>query len=340
MKLLTVTIPCYNSAAYMRRAVDSVLPGGDEIEILIIDDGSTDDTGAIADEYARRYPHIVRVIHQENGGHGEGINQGIRHARGLYFKTLDSDDRLDERCLPDFMDLLREHADEKTRVDLVVNDYVYDRPEKQAVYRIRYGRMFPPGKPVSWQDAGRFLMGNQFMIHAVCYRTQLLRDMNLELPRHVFYEDNLYIYRPLPYTKTVLYAPYPLYGYFVGRADQSTSPDVILKRLSNVERIAEEMCCSYRWEELCRQPRNLRDYMLSNICGYLCTASAQEFMTRTEEGRKLHRKMFDTIRAFDPELDRHIRRHPLGWAASREGPLGRSLIVLCYHLVRSFIHVN
>lgn len=86
MKLLTVTVPCYNSAAYMRRSVDSLLDGGEKIEIIIIDDGSTDSTGKIADEYEEKYPQIVKVIHQQNGGHGEGINQGVIHAEGNLFQ--------------------------------------------------------------------------------------------------------------------------------------------------------------------------------------------------------------------------------------------------------------
>ena len=324
MKLLTITIPCYNSEAYMRGAVDPLLSAGDELEVLIIDDGSTDGTGKIADEYEARYPGIVRVIHQENGGHGEGINQGVRNARGIYFKTLDSDDRIDPECLKGFLSMLREHAEEGKRADLVVNDYVYDRPGKQAVHRIRYSRMFPARRLITWQEAGRFLMSNQFMIHAVCYRTELLREMKLDLPKHVFYEDNLS----------------PLYGYFVGRADQSPSDEIILKRLDNVTMIAETMCCSYTWEEMNRQPRNLRDYMLSNICGNLCTASAQQFLSGSEKGLALHARMFETIRSFDPELYRRIRRHPLGFAASWKGAAGRKALVFFYRLVRSFIHVE
>ena len=82
MKLLTVTVPCYNSQDYMERCIDSLLPGGEDVEIIIVDDGSTDRTGEIADEYARKYPEIVRVIHQENGGHGEAVNAGLRNAQG------------------------------------------------------------------------------------------------------------------------------------------------------------------------------------------------------------------------------------------------------------------
>ena len=94
MKLLTVTVPCYNSQDYMEKCIESILPGGERVEIIIIDDGSKDNTGRIADELAEKHPSVIRVIHQENGGHGEGINQGLSHATGRYFKTVDSDDTL------------------------------------------------------------------------------------------------------------------------------------------------------------------------------------------------------------------------------------------------------
>lgn len=87
MKLLTVTVPCYNSQDYMENCIKSLLPGGERVEIIIIDDGSKDNTGRIADEYAEKCPSIVRVIHQENGGHGEGINQGLKQATGTYFSV-------------------------------------------------------------------------------------------------------------------------------------------------------------------------------------------------------------------------------------------------------------
>ena len=96
MRLITFTVPCYNSEAYMDKCIHSLLPAGNEAEIILVDDGSTDATGAIADRYAAEYPDMIRVIHQENGGHGEGVNQGIRNATGRYFKVVDPDDWLDE----------------------------------------------------------------------------------------------------------------------------------------------------------------------------------------------------------------------------------------------------
>ena len=123
MKLLTVTVPCYNSQDYMEKCIQSLLPGGNRVEIIIIDDGSKDNTGKIADEYARKFPDIVRVIHQENGGHGEGINQGLKHATGTYFKVVDSDDTLSPD-FPKFLDALEE-CERQGGVDMVVTNYYY-----------------------------------------------------------------------------------------------------------------------------------------------------------------------------------------------------------------------
>ena len=113
-KLLTCVVPCYNSAAYMERAVDSLLAGGEEMEVLIVDDGSTDGTGEIADRLAAAYPSVVKVHHQENGGHGSALNYGMAHAGGLYFKVVDSDDRMVKENLPGLMDLLRNHTSLET----------------------------------------------------------------------------------------------------------------------------------------------------------------------------------------------------------------------------------
>lgn len=95
-KCLTVTVPCYNSESYLERCVESLLKERDGLEIILVDDGSTDRTGQLADQYARAYPDVVRVVHKKNGGHGSGVNAGLMLANGIYFKVVDSDDWLDE----------------------------------------------------------------------------------------------------------------------------------------------------------------------------------------------------------------------------------------------------
>ena len=120
MKLLTFAIPCYNSQDYMEHCIDSILPGGDDVEILIIDDGSKDRTAEIADAYEAKYPGIVRAIHQENGGHGEAVNAGIRNATGLFFKVVDSDDWVDEEAYKQILKKLKEFAGGPTTLDMML----------------------------------------------------------------------------------------------------------------------------------------------------------------------------------------------------------------------------
>ena len=95
MKYITFAVPCYNSESYMRRCIDSLLIGGRDVEIILINDGSTDGTARIADEYQLAHPDIVRAVHKANGGHGSGVNKGLELARGIYYKVVDSDDCLD-----------------------------------------------------------------------------------------------------------------------------------------------------------------------------------------------------------------------------------------------------
>ena len=181
MKLLTVTVPCYNSQDYMRHCIESLLPGGERVEILIIDDGSKDDTGRIADEYAEKYPTIVRVIHQENGGHGEGINQGLRHAAGTYFKVVDSDDWLSDD-FPAFLDLL-EQCEARGGVDLAVTNYYYVHSDGIGDRSINYSSVLPEGRVFTWADTRPFRIHQMLTIHSCTFRSENMRKWGCELPK-------------------------------------------------------------------------------------------------------------------------------------------------------------
>ena len=337
MKLLTVTVPCYNSAAYMARCIDSILSGGDALEIIIVDDGSTDETGAIADGYATRYPDRVQVIHQPNGGHGEGINQGIAHAQGLYYKVVDSDDRLEASALGKLMTTLGELSTLDAPPDLIVHNYVYDRAEQNAVFAVNYRAVMHPDRVLTWDEVHRFPVHKQFMIHALIYRTQLLRDMGLVLPRHTFYEDNLYIYQPLPHTRTLYYLDQPLYGYFIGRADQSIAEKNILRRLDQVSAIAEQMITTYTLAQLQALPKCLCGYMLNNCAGMLVTTSALQFIADNEASMAMNHHMWQSIRTFDEALYQKLRTNLLGRITLLPGAAGRRTLVHGYRFVRKLI---
>ena len=144
MKLLSIAVPCYNSEAYMRNCIESLLPGGEEVEIIIVDDGSTKDrTPQIADEYAAKYPTIVKVVHQENGGHGEAVNTGLKNSTGVYFKVVDSDDWLDAESYQKVLKKLGELVRAGDAVDMVICNYVYDKQGVKHKRTIRYTTAFP-----------------------------------------------------------------------------------------------------------------------------------------------------------------------------------------------------
>ena len=164
-KLLSVAIPCFNSQDYVRRAVDSLLPGRDKVEIIVVDDGSTDDTSKIAEEYTEKYPGTVRLIKKENGGHGDAVMTGLANATGLYFRVLDSDDWLDESSLLKLLDVLEEMRDPEKAADLVITNYVYEKVNEGRSHPINYRKTLPAGRLFGWDEVKmvrRFISADAF----------------------------------------------------------------------------------------------------------------------------------------------------------------------------------
>ena len=145
--------------------------------------------------------------------------QGLRHAAGLYYKVVDSDDRLDPKALDALLARMRKHIAENQSVDMYVCNYVYDHWDGSERKVMRYNNVFPEEKIVTWDETRRFLVTQYLMMHSVIYRTEFLRDCGITLPKHTFYVDNLYMYQPFPYVKSLYYMNLDLYLYFIGRAE-------------------------------------------------------------------------------------------------------------------------
>ena len=326
MKLLTLVVPSYNVESFLRRCVERMVSAGPELDVLIVDDGSVDGTPALADALAAEYPDIVRVIHQENGGHGEGLNQGIRCAQGLYLKSVDADDRIDPDSLRAMLDLLRDHATPDTWADLVINDYVYDHPDRENVFQVRYNHVFHADRRDTWETCRRFPIWKQFMIHSMCYRVALLREHAYTLPKHTFYEDNLYIYQPLPWVKTVLYLPRPLYGYTVAQENQSVSEKNLLRRMDQNTNMVTQMICTWTWAQMQPLAPHLRSYMISFLSGQILNVTVLHERANSPESREMNRVMWEKIRSFDPELYRRLRHHPSAAVITLPDPRFRRLV--------------
>ena len=171
MKLLSITVPCYNSQDYLDKCVDSLLVGGEEVEILLVNDGSADHTRQIAEAYAEKYPTIVKVINKENGGHGSAINAGIAAATGLFFKVVDSDDWVNAEAYRKVLDTLSELVGGSRGLDMLVSNFVYEKAGAKRKKVMQYRHAFPKDRIFGWNEMHRLHKGQYILMHSVIFRT-------------------------------------------------------------------------------------------------------------------------------------------------------------------------
>ena len=339
MKLITFTVPCYNSAAYMDRCVETLLPAGEEAEIILVDDGSKDDTGKIADAYAEKYPNIVKVIHQENGGHGEGVNQGIRNASGMYFKVVDSDDWLDAEALQKVMQTLRGFAAMEQPVDLLMCNYVYEHVVDNTHHTVSYKSILPQDRVFAWDEIGRFPPSQNILMHTVIYRTQILRDSGLELPKHTFYVDNVFVYQPLPQVKTIYYMNLDLYRYFIGREDQSVNEANMIKRVDQQLRVTRIMMNAVDVYALPPEQAKLRAYMLNYFSMMMAISSIFLTLDGSKEALAKRRQLWDDLKAHDGHLYRRCR-FSVAEGCNLPGWLGSKISIGGYRIAQKIFKFN
>lgn len=340
MKLITFAVPCYNSAAYMAHCIDTLLYAGPESEIILVNDGSKDDTGAIADQYAAKHPDRIRVIHQENGGHGEGVNQGLRHATGLYYKVVDSDDWLDIPALHQMMETLRSFAKMQHPVDMLICNYVYENVDLGSQKVMRYTNVFPENRIFTWRETHRFYPSQYLLMHSVIYRTALLRDCGLTLPKHTFYVDNIFVFQPLPYVQTMYYLNVDLYRYFIGRQDQSVNERVMITRVDQQVRVTRLMIESHQLRPLMQQERKLARYMINYLAMMMSISSIFLILANTDESLEKRNALWEYLRSIDPYLHNILKYRSFSAFTNFPGYQGRRLSLSLYRLARRIYKFN
>ncbi|MGN0142799.1 MAG: glycosyltransferase family 2 protein [Roseburia sp.] len=337
MKLLTFAIPCYNSQDYMENCIESLLPGGEDVEILIVNDGSKDSTADIANAYEKKYPGIVRAIHQENGGHGEAVNAGIRNATGLYFKVVDSDDWVDQEAYQQVLSKLRELAGGERTLDMFIANYVYEKEGAKRKKVMRYTAL-PKDRLFTWNETGRFHKGQYILMHSVIYRTQLLRECGLELPKHTFYVDNIYVYKPLPSVKNMYYMDVDFYRYYIGREDQSVNEKVMIGRIDQQIRVNKIMVDEFDLWKISN--RKLRHYMFNYLEIITVISTIMLIRSGTEENLEKKRELWKYIKDKDLRLFHHLRNGIMGNAMNLPGKGGRKISVAAYKLSQKIVGFN
>lgn len=254
-KILSVCVASYNVEKYIAKTLDSCMNPVvlDKLEVIIVNDGSTDGTAEIAERYVQTAPGTFVLINKENGGYGSAVNAGIRTAKGKYFRLLDGDDWFDSDGFAEFIGVL-ENADE----DMIIT---------------RFRRVFDSDGHSEERDEGKnipFVTGTfdqlpddaWFTMHAVTYRTSLLQESGITITEHCYYTDQEYDLLPLRDVSTLRIVPVTVYCYRIGRSGQSVSvagmekhyseQSVVLKRLYAVysdahKRKTKKDCYIYRY---------------------------------------------------------------------------------------------
>lgn len=338
-KLITYAIPCYNSAEYMDACIESILACNrpDDIEIIVVDDGSTkDNTLEKAQAWESTNPGVVRAIHQENAGHGAAVMTGLENARGLYFKVVDSDDWLDNDANVAMLDKL---ASFDEPLDLMLVNYVYEHTADNTSEVMSYHRMLPEGRIFTWDECGHFGLTKYILMHSVIYRTQMLRDCGLTLPRHTFYVDNIFVYVPLPNCERIYYMDVDLYRYFIGREDQSVNESVMIGRIDQQLRVTRTMIDSFLLERDVKSPR-LRSYMRNYLTMMMVICTVFSMMSDREDKEQLRAGIWKYLREHDYQTYVKIRRSVMGVGTHLPGKAGDRVLLSAYHIAQKVFKFN
>jgi len=256
-KIITFSIAAYNIEKYIDECVGSLLNIGknDEIELLIINDGSSDDTAVIAREYERKYPGTVRLINKENGGHGSTINKGIEEARGKYFRALDGDDWVNSSETSKLIERLKE-----TEADAVICNYT-DCYSEEKVPSVLFSSL-ENNRVYSLSEIDR--LSGWIRYHAVIFKTDILQDNKILLDEHCFYVDTEYLVYSMAHVNNIIYFDFNIYCYRRDNEAQSINQQSRMRNILHSKKVAISLL-RYFVRNKMKYDRGRREYIMSGI---------------------------------------------------------------------------
>lgn len=344
-KTLTFVVPTFNMQMYLERCVNSLIStDSDDIEVLIVDDGSSDGTPELADRLTANHPGIVRVIHQENKGHGGAVNTGITNARGQYLKVVDADDWVGTASLRQLLAVMRQQPEQSSQVsqsepiDLFVTDYVYDKVGKHHKHIVNFKSVMNHGRRLGWDDLKGFGIAQYMIMHALTFRTEVLRQAKTTLPEHTFYVDFIYAYQPFPWVHSIMYLDTPLYHYFIGREGQSVQTDVMIRRVSQLVQVNRIMADAT--PERGTVPDGLYRYMIHFLSIESVVTSAFLILSREPRNYEVKEELWSNLERTSPSIAADVRRQLPSRAINLRGPVGRWIIRIGYHIAEGAIGFN
>lgn len=327
-KILSIIIPAYNVEKYLEQClgsfeVEAIL---DDMEILIVNDGSTDRTEEIGRQFERKYPNTYKIISKENGGHGSTINTGIQMAQGKYFKVVDGDDWINQKVFEEFVQYLKKVDSDIVATEVLKIDHLTQKPIKKQ-------------EPLFWNvpfdQECKFneIDGKAYIkMHAMTIKTNILRDNNIKITEHQFYVDAEYIFYPLPYVKTIIFHNIQLYMYRLGLPGQSMDINKMQRNLCHHENVLNNLLEYYRnLDKTCIETGTLL-YMQNSIARILVSQIKIYISFPLKSGMKKRAILLDKrIKKEFPEIYRSVKNKSI-WMLRNTGYLLFPIAVLCFKM--------
>ncbi len=303
-KAVTFGIAAYNADKYLGKCLESFLCKDvlGEIEVLVINDGSSDHTEQLAMSYAEKYPETFRVITQDNKGHGGALNTAVREAKGKYFKAVDADDWVVTENLPQYIHSLRD-----TEVDIVINGYhtINLSTGKIQAFSVESAKC---NVPISINDLAEIYpdISACCSFHGITYKTEFYREIGFMLTEKVFYEDNEYAIIPFFHAESAMLLPFYLYEYLIGNGEQSVAFHNQVKRIVHLETVIQNII-SYREKHHWKTPGG-KSYYYQKFPMVLVTYYAIAFVKNPDKkaGRQQGENFYQKIENSDPLLNRIV----------------------------------
>lgn len=236
-KLLTVVVPVYKVEKYINKCLDSLIVPDElmeQLEVIVVNDGTPDQSAEMAREYEKKYPQSFRVIDKENGGHGSAWNRGLKEATGKYLRFLDSDDWFDNKNFQSLIVFLQQCDD-----DIVLSDMYYYHDWDDTYHQHCYPRLTPQkvydSNSFKWDLLGNGEVGTNF--HFCTYKTSMLQPLHPLFLEKQFYDDAILFVVPIVLSKTIIYYPGVIYNYLIGREGQTMMKNTMMKRYRDMENV-------------------------------------------------------------------------------------------------------
>lgn len=315
--LMTIAIPCYNGTPYIDVAINSLVNKriikegvASLFEIILIDDGSKDHSSEMAQEFAKKWNEeirkdFIRVITKPNGQYGSVINRAIQEAKGVYLKILDVDDTFNANSLIKILTII---AGFKNHVDVILTDSTFEKVGKNSSKVFSWKKWMDPYQIIDHRDFN-FPM-SLITMHSLTYRTDHLREINYTQVEKVYYSDSQYSLIPLSKATSLFYIAIPFYRYYIGRADQSVSKDVMVRNRKHQLTVLETIWTQMQIDDI--YSKGILKYVLYNMTAMACWSVLLMLLDENAENRyKEIRDFMAKLKEWQPRYAKFTLRHPL-----------------------------